>query len=531
VRGKNLVLMCLMAVLLISPIVVNFSFAQDPPHMFISPASIITNPTEYFDIEVYLVDAVGVAAWEFKVTWDLALTEFPPATVEGGFFQDQGFLTEFHVVNNILYNNVLVGCFLAEQGSVDGEGTLAAMKFQIKATESGASAIHLFDTKLWDEEGNLITHSTADGYFGTTKPKPIFSWTPAYPLPGELVTFDGSASYDPDGGNIVAWAWDFGDGSTGNGMVVTHTYAGYREEPYHVKLTVTDDDDMASWFVIKDLPIWRDVGIVSVWPSMDEWDTTAITGYQTYVDYYMDLPGLLWLLITVVNFGTQREEFHIDCYMDSDTSVIGDEFAFVDIYDFDPGLDWAVNPGAGTGFGCAFLLDVSYGAGVFGINDPVPPGAYTITAIMTSEFDQDPTNNMGRVEFGLHGSVELTKIVRASAGQADHVYKMKHGPIVFGGFISNFDNTYDILRAADDQGEYAVLAIDMMDESGEIVAHLTSDVVYLDYLDVTDQLTVMWSDLAEGTYTGLAYVEFGTDGGYLPYWGENTVEFNFVIVP
>lgn len=526
-------MMCLMAVLLTSPIVVNFSFAQDPPEMFISPATTITNPTEYFTVEVYLVDAVGVAAWEFKVTWDLALTEFPPETVEGGFFQDAGYGTYFQVSNSILYKNVLAGCFMTEPGSVDGEGTLAYITFQVKATESGASTIHLYDTKLWDENGYLIPHTTTDGTFGTTKPKPIFTWTPAHPLPGELVTFDGSASYDPDGGNIVAWAWDFGDGSPIEyGMVVTHTYDDYRLEPYHVKLTVTDDDDLASWFVIKDLAIWRDLGIVSVWPSMDEWDTTAITGYQTYVDYYMDLPGLLWLLITVVNFGTQTEDFHVDCYMDADTSVIGDEFVFVNIYTFEPGLDWTVAPDAGTGFGLAFLLDVSYGAGVFGINDPVPPGDYTITAIMTSEFDQDPTNNMGQEPFGLHGSVEVTRIVRASAGKADHVYKMKHGPIIFGGFIANFDNTYDILRAPDDQGEYGMLVVEIMDEMGEIVAHLTSDIVYLDYLEeCPDQLTVMWSDLAEGTYTGLAWAEFGTDEGYLPFWGENTIDFTFSIVP
>ncbi|MDI6708628.1 MAG: PKD domain-containing protein, partial [Candidatus Thermoplasmatota archaeon] len=54
----------------------------------------------------------------------------------------------------------------------------------------------------------------------------------------DVVYFDGSASYDPDGA-IVNYTWDFGDGSTGRGMNVTHTYTATGN--YTVTLTVTDD--------------------------------------------------------------------------------------------------------------------------------------------------------------------------------------------------------------------------------------------------------------------------------------------------
>ena len=52
------------------------------------------------------------------------------------------------------------------------------------------------------------------------------------------VRFDASSSTDPDG-RIVSYAWDFGDGNTGSGQIVTHTY----ETPgaYTPSLTVTDD--------------------------------------------------------------------------------------------------------------------------------------------------------------------------------------------------------------------------------------------------------------------------------------------------
>ena len=55
---------------------------------------------------------------------------------------------------------------------------------------------------------------------------------------GAIISFDGSASNDPDG-NIVSWEWEFGDGATGTGPMPTHTY----NEPgrYLVQLTVTSD--------------------------------------------------------------------------------------------------------------------------------------------------------------------------------------------------------------------------------------------------------------------------------------------------
>ena len=52
------------------------------------------------------------------------------------------------------------------------------------------------------------------------------------------VNFDAGASADP-GGSLVGYAWDFGDGSTGSGVTVTHGYAA--PGSYQVTLTVTDD--------------------------------------------------------------------------------------------------------------------------------------------------------------------------------------------------------------------------------------------------------------------------------------------------
>ena len=52
------------------------------------------------------------------------------------------------------------------------------------------------------------------------------------------IVFSGSGSSDPDG-TIASYAWSFGDGTTGTGVLVTHTYA--TAGSYTVRLTVTDD--------------------------------------------------------------------------------------------------------------------------------------------------------------------------------------------------------------------------------------------------------------------------------------------------
>ncbi|HEC76859.1 MAG TPA: PKD domain-containing protein [Thermoplasmatales archaeon] len=70
-----------------------------------------------------------------------------------------------------------------------------------------------------------------------------FTWNPANPKVGETVTFDASASYDPDG-NIVLYEWDWNsDGIYDESdCEPIATYAWGSEGNYGVTLRVTDDD-------------------------------------------------------------------------------------------------------------------------------------------------------------------------------------------------------------------------------------------------------------------------------------------------
>ena len=68
-------------------------------------------------------------------------------------------------------------------------------------------------------------------------PVAAFTFAPAAPLAGEAVTFDASTSSDLNN-DIVSYAWDFGDASSGSGVTAVHSYAS--AGIYAVTLTVTD---------------------------------------------------------------------------------------------------------------------------------------------------------------------------------------------------------------------------------------------------------------------------------------------------
>jgi PKD repeat protein len=78
---------------------------------------------------------------------------------------------------------------------------------------------------------NLSGHGSG----GNAAPTASFSWT----ADDLTASFDASAS-DDDDGNVVSYAWSFGDGDSGSGVSPNHSY----DSPgsYLVTLTVTDDD-------------------------------------------------------------------------------------------------------------------------------------------------------------------------------------------------------------------------------------------------------------------------------------------------
>jgi len=94
-------------------------------------------------------------------------------------------------------------------------------------------------------DGTLYLGSNDNNLYSFYGPPPdqpptaSFKFTPTTPVKGQAVSFDGSASIDPDG-TIINYSWSFGDGTPPSpGVTATHSYltAG----TYQVILTVTDN--------------------------------------------------------------------------------------------------------------------------------------------------------------------------------------------------------------------------------------------------------------------------------------------------
>jgi len=116
-----------------------------------------------------------------------------------------------------------------------------------------------------EDEGDIVTHAywasgtytvrltvTDDRGASATAEAQVTVREPPTPLPPlAAFTLDPAEGYaplevrmdaSPSRGQIVEYRWDFGDGSTGTGKIVTHTYI--QPGQYRVQLTVRDSQNL-----------------------------------------------------------------------------------------------------------------------------------------------------------------------------------------------------------------------------------------------------------------------------------------------
>jgi PKD repeat protein len=117
-----------------------------------------------------------------------------------------------------------------------GDGTTGnGVMVQHSYSQDGTYVVTLTVT---DNEGAIGTAS-ATKTIRNRSPRASFTESAETVDIGEVIHFDASGSYDPDG-SIISYNWNFGDGTTGNGVMVQHAYS--EEGTYTVSLTITDDD-------------------------------------------------------------------------------------------------------------------------------------------------------------------------------------------------------------------------------------------------------------------------------------------------
>lgn len=92
----------------------------------------------------------------------------------------------------------------------------------------------------------VIDENNKDRYplmnpFHPLPPIANFTYSPEQPHLGETVTFNASTSTS-NGGFIVNYSWDFGDGSTASGALTTHVYTS--AATFMVALNITDSEGL-----------------------------------------------------------------------------------------------------------------------------------------------------------------------------------------------------------------------------------------------------------------------------------------------
>jgi len=114
------------------------------------------------------------------------------------------------------------------------------------------NATEIDDSGIWNTPYyiywyNQDNYPLVNPWETTAPPEPVnlppianFTYSPTVPIVNEIVTFDASSSYDPDG-TIIGYSWAFGDGTIANdtGPIITHAYADAGN--YSVTLYVYDD--------------------------------------------------------------------------------------------------------------------------------------------------------------------------------------------------------------------------------------------------------------------------------------------------
>jgi PKD repeat protein len=134
-------------------------------------------------------------------------------------------------------------CSFDASTAKDTDGTITgyAWEFGDGGTGSGKTASHTYSRAAYYSVRLTVTDN--DGKTNTTRRMvkagdlpPTASFTAR--CQGGTCTFDGSASSDEEGA-VGGHSWNFGDGTTGTGRTVSHTFPNVGKN-YTVVLTVTD---------------------------------------------------------------------------------------------------------------------------------------------------------------------------------------------------------------------------------------------------------------------------------------------------
>jgi PKD repeat protein len=188
--------------------------------------------------------------------------------------------------------------------SYDPDGSIVSYfwDFGDGANATGVIAAHSYADNgtytvtlaVTDDDGAIASANAVKTILNRT---PIASFTESTETVyvGEVIYFNASQSYDPDG-YIIGYFWDFGDCVNATGITAEHSYA--ENGTYMVTLTVTDDDGATGNSTSTKTVLRRDVAVLTV----TTFKTIVGTGFNVNIN------------VTVENQGDYTETFNVTIY-------------------------------------------------------------------------------------------------------------------------------------------------------------------------------------------------------------------------
>ncbi len=169
---------------------------------------------------------------------------------------------------------------------------------------NGSQVTHMYGgvPAMWNV---TLTVTAQDGTTDTIKQlvlfwvAPSFTFHPRTPFIGEKVVFDGSSSR-AFGPKIEGGQWDFGDNSTGSGLVANHSYV--RPGAYRVTLTLLTSEGNPS--VSETILVWKspdvdDDGSIGINDLIAVWvhQFSNISQFDLNSDGNVELDDLLFVYV------------------------------------------------------------------------------------------------------------------------------------------------------------------------------------------------------------------------------------------
>ncbi|MFQ5812688.1 MAG: PKD domain-containing protein [Anaerolineae bacterium] len=234
-------------------------------------------PGEYWFTPHYSPDG---ANW-LDITWPDGRTSYVYITVQAP--------NELPVANADGPYQAVTGEYITFTGekSYDPDGEIVSWQWdfgdgspgygQVEIHYYGKPGVYNVTLTVTDDDGASDSHTTW-AEIGEPVPPVADADGPYWGVVGEYITFTGEKSYDRDG-EIVSWHWDFGDGSTDYGQVVTYAY----EEPstYNVTLIITDNDGASD----------SDTAAAEIGKPIEPPVADADGPYEGWVDEYIRFTG------------------------------------------------------------------------------------------------------------------------------------------------------------------------------------------------------------------------------------------------